>query len=354
MTTILKKMELNNISLPQTGMLDAAKKLLLIILISFGIFSVFLLVEQRNPLEVFAALVNSFVGNSYNTGEIFVKMTPILLASLGALIPAKVGIFNCGGEGQLIIGALTANIAGVYLLSGLPSILAMPLMFAAAVIGGMLWGVIPLFCKMKLRMNETLTTLLMNYIAVRFVAYLIFGPIQDPNGNNYPMSQQIPQTLRIDAFAGSRANYTIFIAILLAVAIWYFLSKTETGFRTIAIGGNNRAAEFAGLDVKKYQIVAFLLSAGICGLAGGFLMAGTEFQMREFTASGYGFMGFLSAGIVANNPLLAIASSFVLGILNACGTTLELTTGMRSSTTTIFMSIILLTIFGLGKGKRDQ
>lgn len=334
--------------------IDVLKKILLTILISFSIFSLFLIIEDKNPIEVFTILSKAFIGNKYNTGEIFVMMTPVLLASLGALIPAKVGIINCGGEGQLIIGALTANVAGVYLFGNTPSIIGIPCVCLAAILGGMFWGFIPLFCRMKLRMNETLTTLLMNYIAVKFVAYLIFGPIQDPAGNNYPMSQKIADSLKITSFSGSRANMTIFIAIALAIFVWYFLNKTETGFKMIAIGGNNRAAEFAGYNVEKYQWLAFLASAGICGLGGGFLMCGTEFQMRELTASGFGFMGLLSSGIVSNNPILAIPSSFVLGVLNACGVSLELGTGMRASATTIFMSLILLTVFGLGKGKRDQ
>lgn len=323
------------------------------VVVSFGIFSIFLVTQKQNPLDVYKALITGFTTSKYNVGEIWVKMTPILIAGMAALIPAKVGLCNCGGEGQLIAGALVANITGVYVCTDWPSYLGIPFMMLMAALGGALWGAIPLFCKMKLNMNETLTTLLMNYIMTRLVAYLVFGPIKDANGNNYPMSARIPEQLRMPSFAGSRANFTIFIAIALAILVWFFFNKTEIGFKMQAIGGNERAAQFAGYNVKKIQIISFLIAAGLSGLAGGFVMSSVEFQMREATASGLGFMGFLATGIVGDNPLLAIPSSLMLAALSASGTTLELSTGLRAAASTIFMSIILLTIFALGKRRKS-
>lgn len=327
-------------------------KCLIGVAVSLGIFSVFLLTQKQNPLTVYKALIECFTNNQYNVGEIWVKMTPILIAGMAALIPAKVGLCNCGGEGQLIAGALMANIAGVYICSGWPGYLGIPFMMVMAMAGGALWGAIPLFCKMKLNMNETLTTLLMNYIMTRLVAYLVFGPIKDVTGNNYPMSAKLPEQLRIPGFTDSRANFTIFIAVGMAICVWFFFNNTEIGFKMQAIGGNERAADFAGYSVKKIQIISFLIAAAISGLAGGFVMSSVEFQMRETTASGLGFMGFLATGIVGENPILAIPSSFMLAALSVCGTTLEINTGLRAAASTIFMSVILLTIFGLGKRRK--
>lgn len=247
-----------------------------------------------------------------------------------------------------------ANITGVYLCADMPGYIGIPVMMIAAIIAGALWGAIPLFCKMKLNMNETLTTLLMNYIMTRVVAFMVFGPIKDPGGNNYPMSSQIAEQLRLPSFAGNRANFTIFFAIALAIFMWFFFNKTETGFKMKAIGGNENAAKFAGFNVKKTQCIAFLAAAGLSGLAGGIVMSSVEFQMRELTAAGLGFKGFLATGIVGDNPILAIFSSFMLSALSACGTTLEINTGLRAAASTIFMSVILLTIFALGRRKREQ
>lgn len=329
-------------------------KTLIGVVISLGIFSIFLITQKQNPLVVYKALIECFTKNKYNVGEIWVKMTPILIAGMAALIPAKVGIINCGGEGQLIGGALCANIVGIYLCADMPGYIGIPLMFIGGAIGGMIWGAIPLFCRMKLNMNETLTTLLMNYIMYRFVAFMVFGPIKDPNGNNYPMSAKIGNNLRLPTFTGTRANFMIFFAVGLAIFMWYFFNKTELGFKMTAIGGNDRAARFAGYNVMKIQCISFLVASALSGFAGAIVMSGVEFQMREATAQGLGFMGFLATGIVGDNPLLAILSSFMLASLSVCGTTLEISTGLRSAASTIFMAIILLTIFGLGRRKREQ
>lgn len=329
-------------------------KVLIGVFASLGIFSVFLLTQSQNPLTVYEALIQCFVGNRYNVGEIAVKMTPVLLAGMAALIPAKVGLSNCGGEGQLIAGCLTANIAGVYLCGNLPGVIGIPVMLIASAAAGMLWAAIPLFCKMKLNMNETLTTLLSNYIMYRLVAYLVFGPIQDTAGNNYPMSARIAEQLRIPSFTGTRANFMIFFALFVVLIVWFVFSRTELGFKLRAIGGNERAAQFAGFSVQKARCLAFLTAGAIAGLGGGILMSSVEFQMRESTAHDLGFLGFLATGIAGGSPIVSIFTSFLLSALSVCGTSLEITTGLRSSASTILMSVILLTIFALGRRKRAQ
>lgn len=321
---------------------------------SLGIFAVFLLTQKQNPISVYMAIIHCFVNNRYNVGEIWVHMTPILITGMAALIPSKVGLCNCGGEGQLIAGALAANVVGVYCCAGMQGYLGIPIMMVAAVAAGMLCGAIPLIGKMCLNMNETLTTLLMNYIVVKIVAFLVYGPIKDPNGNNYPMSAKLAEQLRITSFTGSRGNWTIFVAVIIAIVVWIVFNKTELGFKMKVVGGNGRAAQFAGYKVKKIQCISFLVASGLAGLAGGFFMSSVEIQVRETTGSGYGFMGFLATGIVGDNPLLSIVSSFMLSALKACGATLEVNTGLRSAASMILMSVILLVIFALGRRKRDE
>lgn len=324
------------------------------IFVPIGLFSIFLLTQRQNPLTVYRALVMCFAGSKYNVGEIAVEMTPVLLAGMAALIPAKVGLSNCGGEGQLIAGCLTANIVGVYLCSGLPGVVGIPIMLAAAAAAGLLWAAIPLFCKMKLNMNETLTTLLSNYIMYKLVAYMVFGPIKDTAGNNYPMSARIAEQLRLPAFAGTRANVMIFAALFVVVITAFVFAKTELGFKLRTIGGNERAAEFAGFSVRKARCWAFLIAGAIAGLGGGIVMSSVEFQMREATAHDLGYLGFLATGIAGGSPIVSIFTSFLLSALSVCGTSLEITTGLRSSASTILMSVILLTIFGLGRGRREK
>lgn len=337
-----------------SGKVQIVLRIVIGIVASLGIFSVFLLTQNQNPATVYMAIIQCFTGNKYNVGEIWVHMTSILIAAVATLIPAKVGLSNCGAEGQLIAGAVAANVVGVYVCEELPGSIGIPVMILAAILAGMLCGLIPLLTKIYLGMNETLTTLLMNYIMTKFVAYLVYGPLKDPNGNNYPMSAKIADQLMIPSFSGSRGNFTILIAVGIAVITWLILNKTEVGFKMKVVGGNERAAKFAGYNVKKIQIKSFLIATGLAGLAGGFYMSSVELQIRETTAAGYGFLGFLSSGIVLDNPLLAVVSSAILSVLKACGSSLELKTGLRSSASTILMSIILLVIFALGRRKREE
>lgn len=321
---------------------------------SLGIFAFFLLTQKQNPLTVYMAIVNCFIGNKYNVGEICVHMVPILISAIAALIPLKVGLSNCGGEGQLIAGALAANVAGVYVCNSMPGYIGIPIVFLAGIIGGMLTAIIPVVGKMCLNMNETLTTLLMNYIVTKLVAYLVYGPIKDPAGNNYPMSSKLASQLQIPSFTGSRGNWTIVAAMIIAVIVWFVFDKTELGFKLRIIGGNDRAAQFAGYKVKKMQTIAFMAASGLAGLGGAFYMCSVELQVRETTAAGYGFLGFLASGIVSGNALLAIVSSFMLSVLKACGSTLEMKTGLRSSASLILMSVILIVIFALGRRRRSE
>lgn len=234
--------------------------------LAFAIFAAFLITQKQNPIDVYKAIIFCYVGNKYNVGEIWVHMTPILICSIAALVPAKVGLSNCGGEGQLIAGALAANVTGVYIFRNLPSAVGLPLIFLSGILAGMIGGFIPLSGKMTLNMNETLTTLLMNYLVVKLVAFLVYGPIKDPAGNNYPMSPKLPEQLKITPFSGTRGNYTIIIAVIIAVVVWYIFNKTELGFKMRVVGGNNRAAEFAGYKVRNIQCVSFLLASGINGI----------------------------------------------------------------------------------------
>lgn len=183
---------------------------------------------------------------------------------------------------------------------------------------------------------------------------MVFGPIKDPAGNNYPMSARLASQLRLPTFAGTRANFMIVVAIIVAVIVWFVFAKTEIGFKMRAVGGNQRAAQFAGYKIMKMQCAAFLAAGAIAGFAGGVVMSGVEFQMRETTARDLGFLGFLATGIAGDSSLVSIVTSFMLSALSVCGTSLEINTGLRSSASTILMSVILLTIFAMGRRKRAQ
>ena len=251
----------------------------------------------------------------------------------------------------MAIGALTAAVAGTTFLRQVPAPIGIPLMLLSGMIGGSVWAGIAVLFKMKLRMNETLCSILMNYIATYFISFLLFGILKDAKGWNYPQTSEVAAQLRFHTLFGTRANIGILISLATAVFAWYVLQKTKFGFLINTIGGNTRAALYSGLHVKKIQSLLFTVSGAIAGLAGGILFAGVEGRMRVDSGANMGFFGFLAAGIVGNNPLLAILSAFLIAGLTVAGNAMEINTGLPSASIQILMMFVLLTIMALGRRK---
>ena len=311
-------------------------RILLSIFLPVTAFGILLITEGKDPIATYGVILNAVFGSRYGFGEVIVKATLLILTSLTAILPYRVGMANAGGEGQMAIGALTAAVAGTTFLRQVPAPIGIPLMLLSGMIGGGIWAGIAVLFKMKLRMNETLCSILMNYIATYFISFLLFGILKDAKGWNYPQTSEVASQLRFHTLFGTRANIGILISLATAVFAWYVLQKTKFGFLVNTIGGNTRAALYSGLHVKKIQSLLFTVSGAIAGLAGGILM---------------GFFGFLAAGIVGNNPLLAILSAFLIAGLTVAGNAMEINTGLPSASIQILMMFVLLTIMALGRRK---
>ena len=326
-------------------------RILLSIFLPVTAFGILLITEGKDPIATYGVILNAVFGSRYGFGEVIVKATLLILTSLTAILPYRVGMANAGGEGQMAIGALTAAVAGTTFLRQVPAPIGIPLMLLSGMIGGGIWAGITVLFKMKLRMNETLCSILMNYIATYFISFLLFGILKDAKGWNYPQTSEVASQLRFHTLFGTRANIGILISLATAVFAWYVLQKTKFGFLINTIGGNTRAALYSGLHVKKIQSLLFTVSGAIAGLAGGILIAGVEGRMRVDSGANMGFFGFLAAGIVGNNPLLAILSAFLIAGLTVAGNAMEINTGLPSASIQILMMFVLLTIMALGRRK---
>ena len=299
-------------------------RILLSIFLPVTAFGILLITEGKDPIATYGVILNAVFGSRYGFGEVIVKATLLILTSLTAILPYRVGMANAGGEGQMAIGALTAAVAGTTFLRQVPAPIGIPL---------------------------TLCSILMNYIATYFISFLLFGILKDAKGWNYPQTSEVASQLRFHTLFGTRANIGILISLATAVFAWYVLQKTKFGFLVNTIGGNTRAALYSGLHVKKIQSLLFTVSGAIAGLAGGILIAGVEGRMRVDSGANMGFFGFLAAGIVGNNPLLAILSAFLIAGLTVAGNAMEINTGLPSASIQILMMFVLLTIMALGRRK---
>ena len=325
---------------------------LFIILFPVTVFGILLLTEGKNPIETYGVILNAVFGSRYGFGEVVVQATYLILTSLTAILPYRVGMANAGGEGQMAIGALCTAIAGTTFLSRMPAVIGIPLMMLSGMAGGAIWAGIPVLCKAKFRMNETLSSILMNYISTYFISFLLYGILKDPKGWNYPQTMEVAGQLRFRMLFSTRANVGILISILVAIGCWYILQKTKIGFTIRTIGGNTTAAVYSGINVKLVQSAVFTSAGALAGLAGAILIIGVEGRMRVDSGTTMGFMGFLAAGIVNNNPLLAILSAFLIAGLNIAGNAMEINTGLPSASIQILIMLVLLTIMGMGRRKK--
>lgn len=324
---------------------------LLAFIVPLILFSLFLWSQGANPLVALQSMFESTFTNWYGFGEALVITTPFLLTALAVVIPAKAGLINVGGEGQLMIGALFTTWIGVSVLKDLPGIIGIPLLLISGALGGALWGLLPAVLRQYARMNETITTLLLNYIALFTVSYFVHGALKNPDAHNWPYSSDLSESLRLPTFGDTRLHIGFIIAVLLTVLVWYVIFKTRIGFKLRVVGGNAIAALQAGIKVNKVQIMAMVAGGALAGIAGMIEIAGIEGHLRPTTGAGYGYIGFLAAWMAWNHPMWTMLTAFLLGAISVAGNAMEMNTGMPSSSVSILIGFILITVLTLGRRK---
>jgi simple sugar transport system permease protein len=324
---------------------------ILVLFAPIVLFGLFLEMQQVSALDTYAVMIRSTLFTRYGIGEVIIKSTPLVLIAVATSLSAKAGLINIGGEGQFAIGALFATAAGVFIAADLPGYVGIPLMAIAGIVGGMAWSGIAGLLKNKANMNETITTLILNYIALQLVGYFVFGLLKDPASFNWPVSPPMAPQLHLPRFGGSKVSIAIIFALIAAVAVWLLLKKTRWGYKIRVIGGNPLAAMHAGYQVKKNQLITLLIAGGLSGMAGMLEICAVEDRLRQTTGVNYGYLGFLAAWMAWNHPLLSILTAFVIGFLSVAGNTLEITSGLPSSSIRILTAVVLLAILWKGRKK---
>jgi simple sugar transport system permease protein len=292
-------------------------------LAALAVGAVMLLLLGVNPLEAYSALWTGAFGSTNAFAETLVKATPLLLVALGICISFRGDVINIGGEGQMIVGAILATWVGLTFTS-LPGWLVIILAMLFGFIGGAIWGGIPGFLKAYFRVNEILSTVMMNAIAVQFMNFMLRGPMIDPA--QAELASQIPQTARLlDAFrlprwVPTRLHLGALIAVILAILVYILLWRTTLGYRIRAVGQNPNASRYAGINVKRYVVLSLLLSGAFAGLAGAIQVYGVNYRMiTDGSASGFtgsaGFNGIVAALFGQLHPIWSIPASILFGAL---------------------------------------
>jgi ABC-type uncharacterized transport system permease subunit len=285
--------------------------------------AIMLLFLKVNPIEAYRALWDGAFGTANALAETLVKATPLLLVGLGICISFRGDVINIGGEGQMIVGALLATWVGLT-FTNLPGWLMIILAMLAGFLGGAIWGGLPGILKAYFRVNEILSTVMMNAIAVQLMNFLLRDAMIDPS--QAELASKIPQTARLlevfhlPRLAPTRLHLGALIAVVLAVLVYILLWRTVLGYRIRAVGQNPNASRYAGIKVPRYIVLALLLSGAFAGLAGATQVFGVNYRMiTDGSASGFtggaGFNGIVAALFGQLHPLWSVPASILFGAL---------------------------------------
>ena len=304
----------------------------------------------KDPLTAYAALFEGAFGSSKALLQSLLKATPLLLVGIGVCIAFRGGVINIGGEGQLTMGALAAAAVGLYIpINSRPVMIFLGLL--AAALAGAVWGGIPGILKARLGVNEILTTVMMNSIAVYFSNYMLTGPMLDPHeieaGTRAAQTALIPETMWLTRLKPpAQVNTGLILAIVLSFLAYILLWRTTIGYRIRAVGFNPSASRYAGISVPRYQAMSLILGGAMAGLAGGVEVLGVHHRVYENLSAGYGFNGIVTALFGNLNPLGTIPASFLFGGLMTGGNKLQRTVQVPAALIDTLLGLIVLFVVG--------
>lgn len=351
---------------------------LLSVLSALMVGAFILLLLDTDPIEAYTTLLTGAFTNKNGLADTLVKATPLLLVGLGIAIAFRGGVINIGAEGQLVVGALLTTFIAVELGEQLPGLLVILIGLIAGTAAGGLWAAIPGYLKAKFQVNEILSTIMMNQIAIQIGFYLLRGPMIDPKeleaGTNIPHSARLPRETdmaRITDVAGAfgfterakevgltgytaelygllveptRFHVGFLIAVIMAIFVYIFLWRTTIGYRIRAVGLNPAASRYAGINVPSYTVLSMTLSGAFAGLAGAVEILGLHHRMFEPPAvsAGYGFTGIVVALFGKLHPLGAIPSSILFGGLLVGGDKMQRAVQVPQVLVTAILGLIVI------------
>ena len=295
-----------------------------------------------NPIEAYYVMLIRTFGSKLGLSELFVKSTPLILTGLAVAIPMRAGLWNIGAEGQLYMGAFIASFVALNFASPF----AIPIMFVLAAIFGAAWAFIPAILKAKFELNEIISTLLLNYVAIYLVEYLVYGPMRGKNVYNFPYSDLFPECATLPRFFDTRLHLGVIIAFLIVFIMYLTFRKTSFGFSVNVVGANPRAAEYAGIDRKKIIVYTMLIGGAIAGIAGMEEISGIHHRLRAAISPGYGYAGIPISLLAKGNILAIILSAMLFGFLYVGGSALQTTYSIPIAVVYIFQSLVVLFIIG--------
>ena len=316
------------------------------ILVTLILAAIPILMAGGNLWKSYYYLFYGALGTRFNLLETFVKASPLLLTGLAVAFAFRAKFWNIGAEGQLLAGALTATALGVS-LGGIPQVLVLPIVIFAGFIAGGIWAVIPAILKTKLKVDDVVSTLLLNYVMLHIMGALLFGPLQQP-GSSWPRSAAIIEAATYPVLiARSRFHMGILIAFFAVVVIWLRNQKTVFGYQSKAVGVNINAAHFGGINTTSVIVWTALVSGGLAGLAGVGELCAIQYRLIMDISPGYGYSGIVIAMLGNLHPVGVLFSSVFFSVIIVGAQTMSRMTGVPTYIAEVIqgMALMVMLIF---------
>lgn len=304
---------------------------------------IFILAIGHNPFKIYGSIIQGAWRSRIAVRGTIKIAIPLLIASLGITPAFQMKFWNIGAEGQIIMGGIFATYFALF-WTNLPHGVLLLLMFAAGAVGGGLWGLIPAYFKTRFGTNETLFTLMLNYIALYIIKYLTEGPWRDPASSGFPKIASFEKNARLDQIFGIHAGWLI--GLILVGVVFVYIRYTKQGYEISVVGESTNTARYAGMNVKKIVMRTMFLSGAICGIAGMAQVSGAAYTLGDGVAGGVGFTAIIVAWLAKLNPVLILIVTVLFSMLDKGCSVMQSTFGLSQSVSSILQGIILFFILG--------
>lgn len=298
----------------------------------------FILCIGYNPFSVYGTIIKGAFSTSMAFQATVKVMIPLLISSLGVTLAFKMKFWNIGAEGQIIAGAICASYFALF-HADLPHFLLMIIMFAAGIIGGGLYGLIPAFFKAKFGTNETLFTLMLNYIALYVIVWLRDGAWADPESGGFPKIARFVSNAQLDKVGGVQVGWII--GLILTVIVFIYLKYTKHGYEISVVSESHATARYAGMNPKKIMLRTMFFSGAVCGIAGMVQATGSDMTLATSVAGGVGFTAIIVAWLAQLEPIAILIVSFLFSVLEKGSSVMQSTFGLSTYCADVLQGIIL-------------
>ncbi len=325
------------------------KALIPIVSLLLGLFigALAILITGINPLLVYKGLFLNAFGSWYAFSETLVAAIPLILITSGLIVVFRMNVWNIGAYGQYIMGAIFSSYFALFASHGLSKPVMLTVMVVASMVGGAIWALIPTLLKIFWEVNEVITTLLLNYIALYILKFLMYGPWKNPSSYGFPLSKTFPDTAILPVlFKGTRLTIAIVFAVIAVLVIWFLIKKSKFGYEIRVIGDNPLAARYAGISVNRNIIIGMAISGALAGLAGMTEVSGIVHYLQVKIGADYGYTAIIVAWIAYLDPLITVLASLLFGGLASGGYSIQITMRVSYGIVGLIESITLFSLVG--------